>query len=164
MISLPVSIQKGVYASFISYVFTLPPSSSNVTMKIDGTQGGEGFLYRQVTTVPILSVSGLTNISRTHSTFIAVPHHSQIEKAYTYGGPGGPGGFPVSVQYTGLHGGGYDYYTVPSSANTHVVQSIFYFPVSVGVLIFATLAVILTILGFSARVGKRLAEFSFAFK
>lgn len=155
-----ISIQKGVYASFVSYVFTLPNTSSSVLMTIDGNQGGEGFVYRQVGTVPVLSVRGLTNISTTHRTFIAVPPHSLIEKAYTYGGPGGPGGYPVSVQKTGLSGGGYDYYVLPPSANTFIVQSIYYFPASVAILVLSVLAVILTLLGFVTTIGKKFADWS----
>lgn len=162
--SLPILILKGVYAAYTSYSFTLPPSSSSAVMQINGTQGGEGFIYRQVSTVPFLNVNGLENFSITRQTFIAVPLHSLIEKAYTYGGPGGPGGFPVSVQKTGLSGGGYNYYILPSNANTFIVQSNYYFPASVAIFVVAILAVILTILGFVTTIGKIFARLSLASK
>lgn len=163
-LSLRILIIKGVYAAYTSYSFTLPPSSSSVIMRIYGSQGGEGFIYRQVSTVPVLDIHGLQNISNTRSTFIAVPSHSIIEKAYTYGGPGGPGGFPVPVQKTGLSGAGYDYYILSSNANTFVVQSTYYLPASIVILILAVLVVILTILGFISSIGKRFADLSFASK
>lgn len=157
-VSLPVSIQKGVYAAYIGYQFTLLPSSSNVTMKIDGTQTGEGFIYRQVTYVPTLRINGLENITSSinHQMFIAVPPHSHIEKAYTYGGPGGPGGFPVGVQKV-ASGEGYDYYTVASNANSLVIQSIYYFPVTTAILVLSAIIVMLSIVGLIPAVGKKFA-------
>src|SRR5487761_1773542 len=88
-ISLPVSIQKGLYAAFVGYQFTVPASSSNFTMTVKGVQNAESFLYRQVAYIPFMSVSGLPNVTKTYSTLIAVPYHSVIANAYTYGGPGG---------------------------------------------------------------------------
>lgn len=160
-ISLPIIIQKGVFAAYIGYQFTIPAASSNITMKIDGSQGAEGILYRQVTYVPTLYFNGLSNITTggTSNSFIAVPPHSLIEKAYTYGGPGGPGGYPVSVQKVGS-GGGYDLYTLGNNANSLVIQSVFYYPISIAIFVMAVIAVILSIIGLIPILGKRFIAFT----
>lgn len=161
-ISLPVQIQKGVSGAYVGYQFTLPASSSNVTMKFDGTEGGEGVLFRQVTLVPVFYITGLSNItnSASYRIFIAVPPHSHIEKAYTYGGPGGPGGYPVEVQKV-ASGGGYNYYTVGPNANSLVVQSIYYYPASIALLVLAVFVVLLSIVGFVPKVGKKVTAIAF---
>ncbi len=162
-ISLPVSIQKGLYAAFVGIQFTVPASSSNFTMTIRGVQNAESFLYRQVAYVPLMTVRGLPNVTTTITTLIAVPYHSTIANAYTYGGPGGPGGFPFTLNEIGVRGG-YNIYSVPfkastSGLNTLVVESIYYFPASVALFVIAIIVVILSILGFVPSIARKFSNF-----
>ncbi len=167
-ISLPVNIQKGVFAAFIGIQFTVPASSSNFTMTIRGVQNAESFLYRQVAYIPLMTLNGLPNVTTTSTILIAVPYHSVIANAYTYGGPGGPGGFPFSLTEVGVSNGN-TIYSVPfgssaSGLNTIVMQSIYYYPASVALFIIAIIVVILSIIGFVPNVARRFNHFLLGLK
>jgi hypothetical protein len=158
-VSLPVTIQKGVYAAFIGYQFTVPAQSPNFTVSITGVQNAESFLYRQVAYIPLMTISGVPNVTTSSTTLIAIPYHAELANAYTYGGPGGPGGFPFTLNEVRTSGG-YMIYSVPlgssaSGLNTIVVQSIYYYPATIAIFVLAVAVVILSIMGFVPTISKR---------
>ncbi|MGI0081555.1 MAG: hypothetical protein ACRECH_18295, partial [Nitrososphaerales archaeon] len=152
-------IQKGVFASFVEVQFTVPASSSNFTVTIKGEQNAESVLYRQVAYIPIMTVKGLPNVTTTSTTLLSVPYHSIIANAYTYGGPGGPGGFPFTLTEVGVSGGNTIYSVPPIGAtnglNTFVLQSVYYYPASVALFVLAILTVLLAILGLVPSVARK---------
>jgi hypothetical protein len=157
--SLPVIILTGTFGTFVGYSVNIPAGSSMVSAQIQGTQNGESFVFRQVTNVPFVVISGLGTIPETYTILVAIPHGSVISQAYTGGGLGGTGGLSVPIPQTGANYGSYVAFSVPPQAGSLVIESVWYRPVTAVIFALSAVAIALVLVDMLPVGKKKLIQF-----
>lgn len=129
-----------------SFFLSFPAGSFNVSMLIEGIQTGVGMLWKFVTNTPFIEISG-SNLSPSYQNFALVPSHSRITEAFAASTASHAGSqLPVPNYVVAGSPPGYVSYYLPPDVGTVILQSTYYLPVSVILILLATILVILSAL------------------
>ena len=141
---IQVTVARGLFAVFTGYYVVLPQSTDNVSIVMEGNQGGSSFLFRFVSNIPFVSATGLS-VTTSYTVQAIIPRTAVISEAF---GPGSSSvaGSPEPIP-TGTTAGappGFEIYFLPKGYATIVMQSILYVPVAIVVTVLAALLLLFT--------------------
>lgn len=142
-LSLTTTANSVKTGGLYEYHVVLPTSTEDVSITFQGSHTGESFLWRYITNIPVLIVSGL-DVPISHTTFTDIPVGSIIWEAYGISTASRAGGqLPIPPQASQSTLPGYVTYQIPSKMGSLLVQSKFYQSISLIIIFWAGFTIIL---------------------
>jgi hypothetical protein len=142
----PTVIGATAGGSAFSYFINLPNSTNNVIITIVGSQTGVSLLWRYVSNIPFLTLSGPNIVTEFPFVYTLVPIHQTIFEAFGISTASQAGGQLSVPSYTLDNANpGYLQYDMPFGVvGSIVVRQSIYLPVSILLIVLAALLVILS--------------------
>ena len=157
------SVTPGEYSAFNGYSATLPTKTVNASIFIQGYQSGESLLFRYVTAVPFLRVSGAGLPPTPTVVNVIAPAHTIISQAYGAGESPAVAGPDLPAPHSttsGAPSGSVIYVLTNTQVVDIVTQSYLYTPVSIVITAIGAISLILASIGFFQRGRKFLGIIS----
>jgi hypothetical protein len=153
VVSLAVSLIKQTAGDVATII--LPNSTTSMIAFVTGDDSGESFLGRFVATVPFIQFSG-AGVFPTYNEYLVIPSSSKI--AVAYNGLGNQ--VPLQILHSSKNGSKTTL-QISDSLGTLIVESKYFFPVSLALSVFGALAILLVALGLLKKLpsGNALSRF-----
>ncbi|MDA4132617.1 MAG: hypothetical protein OK454_05770, partial [Thaumarchaeota archaeon] len=153
VVSLPVSLVKQTAGNTATVV--LPNSTTSMSALVTGDDYGESFLGRFVVTVPFIQFSG-AGVFPSYNEYLVVPSSSKITVAYDSLG----NQVPLQIVHSSKSGSETTL-QIPDSLGTLIVESKYFFPLSLALSVIGALVILLVALGLLKKLptGSTLSRF-----
>ena len=139
--ALLVTIIKGSFGTHVAYYISLPTHALNVSIRLAGAQSAEGFLWRLVTNIPTIQVSGL-GVPMAYNTELVIPSSSEIWQAYGFSTASQAGSQIANPDFIAVDApAGNVAYLVPANVGTLVIRSKLFLPASLALVSVAIVAI-----------------------
>ena len=136
--SVNMPVVRALVAGVYQYEALVPARASSISVLVDGTQSGSSLLWRFVTDVPLVTISGLPAAPH-YTNLVTLPDGSHISSVFDSYGTALPG---QSASPTGGQGPGVTY-TLDGSVSLLVIESNLYQPAAAAVAVASVVFLVL---------------------
>jgi hypothetical protein len=130
--SLAYSVASGRYGIFYGYNSVVPANSTSFSASISGTQGGSAFLWRYVSSFPLVQLSGL-NLPVLQTATMVAPSGTVLSQLYDHTGASLPLSSSPPINRTGSE----TTYAVDLNTKVLVMQPSIFVPASIAITVMA---------------------------